>query len=232
MKKKSANKASSQLHKLFRDEWESTLKENPLFATNFGDHRYDDKLPSVPEKDIEQRYRSTCKYLKRLNAIDRSKLSPEDKINYDIFRRFEENEIEGHQFRSYLMPITKTGGFHSHFPELRLFVPLKTTKDYENYISRLNYKRLLKVRKENVALQIGNIEIIKLKGLEKNILSYKRMYESDQIFVHLNFQNEIIKFNSPINNPDLIFSTLQNRIALKPENNQISLYPYEGIIIK
>ncbi len=37
--------ATGQLHKLFDDDWELNLEENPLFATNYGDRRYNDRLP-------------------------------------------------------------------------------------------------------------------------------------------------------------------------------------------
>ena len=46
---------NAKLHALFDEEWQLRLKENPLFATNVGVHTYDDKLPSVTQKDRERR---------------------------------------------------------------------------------------------------------------------------------------------------------------------------------
>ncbi|HVW36206.1 MAG TPA: hypothetical protein VHB99_02835, partial [Pirellulales bacterium] len=43
--------ASEQLQKLFDDAWQFDLREDPLFATQAGDHRYDDRLPRVSEAD-------------------------------------------------------------------------------------------------------------------------------------------------------------------------------------
>jgi hypothetical protein len=37
--------ADGQFAALLHDEWEFRLREDPLFATETGDHRYDDKLP-------------------------------------------------------------------------------------------------------------------------------------------------------------------------------------------
>ena len=47
--------ATDQLHQLLNDEWEFHLKEDPLFATEAGDHRYDDRLPSMTEADFQRR---------------------------------------------------------------------------------------------------------------------------------------------------------------------------------
>jgi uncharacterized protein (DUF885 family) len=49
-----------------------------------------------------------------------------------------ENEIAETEFRAYLMPMSKTSGFHSSFAELPEYVPFDTPKDYENYIARLS----------------------------------------------------------------------------------------------
>ncbi|MHA1147872.1 MAG: alpha-glucosidase [Promethearchaeota archaeon] len=124
-------------------------------------------------------------------------------------------------------------GVKTWLPINKDYKKVNVKKEEKNDSSLLNcYKRLLKVRKENKVLQIGDIETLNLKSYQKKILSYKRLLESEEIIVYINLTNEIIIFDSPLNAPDLIFSTLQNRIALKLEDNQISIYPYEGLIIK
>ena len=129
--------ASKQLEQLFADEWEFTLREYPTFATSFGDHRFDDKLERVSEADHERRHAKAREFLARLKAIDRGALAPDEQLNYDLFERGAELGIEGHRFRTYRMPISKMGGFHSGFAELPIQVPLRTTEHYENYIARL-----------------------------------------------------------------------------------------------
>src|SRR5215204_5255899 len=39
--------ADGQFAALLHDEWEFRLREDPLFASETGDHRFDDKLPKV-----------------------------------------------------------------------------------------------------------------------------------------------------------------------------------------
>jgi uncharacterized protein (DUF885 family) len=130
--------ASSQFRQLLSDEWEYRLRENPLFATYCGDHRFNDKLPLVSEADQQRRLAQERVFLERLLAIDRAALAVREQTNYDIFRCLRENTIAESEFFTYLMPITHIDGFHTDFPEMPDRVPLNTIRDYENYISRLN----------------------------------------------------------------------------------------------
>lgn len=132
-----ANPAARALHQLFQEDWEFTLREDPLFATRVGDDRYDDRLPSVTVADFERQLAWHREVLRRLRAIPRSALSPADRLNYDIFERLKRNLIEEYEYRAYFLPITHISGFHIEFPELPRNVPLRTARDYENYIARL-----------------------------------------------------------------------------------------------
>ncbi len=145
--------ASSQLQQLFGDEWEFHMQEDPLFATLCGDHRYDDRLPSVSEADFTRRLARMRTFLDRARAIERAALTSEERLNHDIFMHVLENEIAETGFRAYLMPMSKTAGFHSSFAELPEYVPFDTPKDYENYIARLSAFR---------AYAEGHIELMRI----------------------------------------------------------------------
>jgi uncharacterized protein (DUF885 family) len=128
---------AEDLKKLFDDEWEARMRESPLFATRLGDHRFDDQLPLVALADEARRNQADRGYLKRLEAIDRTKLGDGDRLNYDIFGRSLRNRITDYELKTYLMPITNREGFHTDFPQLPDRLSLHTTKDYENYCARL-----------------------------------------------------------------------------------------------
>ncbi|HEX9943150.1 MAG TPA: DUF885 domain-containing protein [Thermoanaerobaculia bacterium] len=128
---------ASRLHDLFKREWEFRLKEDPLLATSVGRHEYDDRLPSMTFADLERRAAATKAFLGELKAIDRSKLSSEDQVNYGIFQRQLENRLADFELGDYQMPFNADSGFHTGFARLPEEVPLATVKDYENYISRL-----------------------------------------------------------------------------------------------
>ncbi len=126
-----------QLHALFDEAWEFQLRENPVFATSVGDHRYDDRLHSVSAEDQERRADFRRQLLGRIEAIDRSQLGDEDRINYDMFERRLRDAIAAFDFKAYLIPITSETGFHTSFARLPSRVPFGSTRDYENYIARL-----------------------------------------------------------------------------------------------
>ena len=143
-----------RLHALFDKNWETRLKESPLFATSVGRHEYDDRLPSVTPADLERRQKQRKATLAELAKIDRSKLPAAEKVNYDIFKRQIEEGIESYDFGDYQMPINADSGFHSGFSRLPKDVPLATVKDYENYISRLKqWPRY--VREQMALMRIG-----------------------------------------------------------------------------
>lgn len=129
--------ANEQFAALLHDAWEFRLREDPLFATETGDHRYDDKLPKVSLADEKRRNAAQREFLARLRKIDRESLSATNRVNYDIFARVLRENIQEHAFQTYLMPISDRWGFHIDFPELPRNMPLTTTRDYENYIARL-----------------------------------------------------------------------------------------------
>ena len=134
---------SADLAKLIADAWEFELREAPTFATQVGDHRFNDQLERQSVADQKRRLTMRREFLKRWETIHRDELENSDRINYDIFGRLLKDDIAEGEFEMYLIPITNRWGFHVEFPELPQNVPLKTASDYENYISRLKqYSRL------------------------------------------------------------------------------------------
>ncbi len=132
-----ADSPEAQLEALFRDSWEFDLVEDPLLATQVGDHRFDDRLPHVRPSDHERRLAAEREFLARWETIDRATLAPRQRISYDIFGRLKREAIAEYEFQTHLMPITNREGFHVFFPELGRDVPLFTTADYEHFVARL-----------------------------------------------------------------------------------------------
>jgi uncharacterized protein (DUF885 family) len=128
---------AARLHQIFDRAWEFNLKEDPLFATSVGRNEYNDRLPSEDFADLERRNNQAKAFLAELKAIDRAGLSPDDQVNYDIFRSQLENQVRDFELGDYQMPFNADSGFHTGFGRLPEEVPLATVKDYENYISRL-----------------------------------------------------------------------------------------------
>ena len=132
-----AQSAEERLEALFDEDWEFTLREDPLFATDVGDARYNDRLGSALPEDFDRRAAHTREVIEKLAAIDRGSLGPAALVNYDIFERQKRYDLAEYEFGDYLQPITNRTGFHISFPELAQNVPLQTVEDYENYVARL-----------------------------------------------------------------------------------------------
>ena len=118
-------------------------------------------------------------------------------------------------------------------PESYLQINVEQEKNDPN--SLLNcYKQLLKIRKENAALQQGKMEFIYQPQRSNDILMYSRNFKGDIIYICLNFNSKEMKLELPIERPTLLFSTTQFRNDLNSEIDQktFQLSPIEGIIFK
>jgi uncharacterized protein (DUF885 family) len=134
---RAAETSSQQLQSLFADSWEFDLQADPLFASQTGDHRYDDRLPRVTIAEFERRLEMDRELVRRLEQIDRERLTSREQISYDIFARLRRDQIAEYEFQAHLMPITNRSGFHIEFAELPKNSRLKSVNDYVNYINRL-----------------------------------------------------------------------------------------------
>ncbi len=100
------------------------------------------------------------------------------------------------------------------------------------------YRRFLKARKENPALQTGELELIPEEKLPKSVLGYKRFLRNDpeQFFVFLNFSRDSQNISFALQNPELIVSTSANKKSSIVKKGQgsvaFSLGPYEGAVIR
>src|SRR5918993_2257594 len=129
--------ATKALHALFDREWQYDLEQSPTRASQLGDRRWNDRWPDRSLAAIQRRHDHNVQVLKELAQIDRSKLSPADQLNYDLFKRDYEVGIEEHQYRWYLVPLNQRGGIQTQ-NELADSLRFQTVKDYEDWIARMN----------------------------------------------------------------------------------------------
>ena len=130
------NEATKNLHALFDEEWEYTMRENPTWASRLGDRRYNDRWEDASLAAIERRHLHDIATLARLKAIDRGQLSPADALSYDLFRKDFETDIEGHRFRWHLVALDQRGGIQTA-DQIADSLRFTTVRDYEDWIARL-----------------------------------------------------------------------------------------------
>jgi uncharacterized protein (DUF885 family) len=145
-----AQTESQKLHALINEEWEWQLRDRPEGATSLGDRRYDALLTDWSAAAFAKRREHGRELLRRVEALDRTKLSAEDKLNFDLFLLEMRSRVEGDRFPSEVATINQMGGLYSNLGELAQQIPRDTVKDHENFITRL--RAFPKLVDDNIAL--------------------------------------------------------------------------------
>lgn len=128
--------ASDEFASLLEDAWEWRLRENPVMASSMGVRRYNTRWTDASLGAIDARQEQQRDYMRRLLAIDSSELDAADALNYELFRRDLMDDIEGFQFRSYLMPVSQRGGVQT-LDQVAERIPLSTVADFEDWLARM-----------------------------------------------------------------------------------------------
>ncbi len=137
---------SAALAELFRQSDEDGLRRNPLRALSRGDLRYAHRLGDFPsDAYFEAERQAARRELAALARIDRSALSPDEQVAYDVFKWDRETDLKGLEgevfLASVVRPIDHFNGFHTDFAELSSgegIAAYKTVADYENGLKRFD----------------------------------------------------------------------------------------------
>ncbi len=131
------NEAAKTLRELFASEWDYWMEQYPTWASTLGDRRWNDRWGDRGLDAIDKRHGHNVELLARLKSIDRSALSPADRLNYDLFVKDYRDNVEGRRYRWYLIPLNQRGGIQTA-DELADALRFQTVKDYEDWLARLN----------------------------------------------------------------------------------------------
>jgi uncharacterized protein (DUF885 family) len=130
--------AATQLHALFDAHWEWTMRNQPEFATFYGDHRFDDRLTDQSMPAIAQREAHARSMLARIERIPRAALQGEDRVSYDVFLHQRRGEVEAQRF-----PVLRTrvlsaiDGPQLEFDQLLKAMPLRNEHDVRQVLARM-----------------------------------------------------------------------------------------------
>lgn len=130
------NAATTELYRLFDDEWERSMRENPEEASYRGDKRYNDRWTDMSMAAIQSRMDGDRKALERLRAIDRKALSASDQLHYDVMAWDLEKSVERQKYREYLRPVSQRGGIQNA-EGIAEVLPFATVKDYRDWLARM-----------------------------------------------------------------------------------------------
>ncbi len=132
-----SNETVKKLQALFEEDWQWNLKEFPEGATMFGDNRYNYLLTDASPEAYEWRKAHEREMLDRIQKIDRSRLTGQDAISYDLFLLDKKLNVEGQRFPAQYMPMDQMNGVQIFFGQLASSTPFRNAKDYEDYLARL-----------------------------------------------------------------------------------------------
>jgi len=147
---------STVLHRLFADEWEARLRNDPLEATLVGVHGEDSRLPDRSFESLELQYQNDQKLLVRLQGVERSVLSEQDQVSYDLFEFMVKSRIRRYEFGEYRLPFTNDSGFFSSLLYAFERMPLQSDAHFEVYMARL--EKIPDYMKQNLDLMKRGLE--------------------------------------------------------------------------
>ena len=139
----SADQASKPLATIAERYFEDRLQLDPLEGTaTTGEARFEGELTiTIAPAHLAKVRKLSQRVLQELKSLNEQKLSPADRMTYAVLKRQLQEQLEGNKFPSALLPIDQYGGLPvslAQFGTGQDIQPLKTVKNYENYLKRLN----------------------------------------------------------------------------------------------
>ena len=175
-------------NQLLADDWDFRMRDDPLWATITGDHRFDDRMPDASEAAVHRKLFQLKDFQRRAREISPADLGVADRLNYDIYTRLLNDDIQGLEFRAYRFPVSKAFGVHTFLPDLPVLTSFNATQDYENYIARLNGIKLYLdqvIETMRAGLDDGQIPPrVTLEGVDEAIASQIVSESAESVFFH------------------------------------------------
>ncbi|MFA3790406.1 DUF885 family protein [Aliiglaciecola sp. SL4] len=131
---------SQKIQSLTENYFNEKMALNPIYSTFVGETKYNDKFDEpLSDELLAKNLAFEKQYLAAVKQIDPSKLSGQDLLSYEVFKRDLEVDIRGFELPEHLMPISQFGGVHSYFAMLgsgSSAQPFNSAEDYRNFMQR------------------------------------------------------------------------------------------------
>lgn len=125
------------LNDLLHEQWEYTMRTNPIFASILGDKRWNDKVDDFSQAAIDDNIEQSRRFLGRFEAIDTAGFPDQEILNKQLMVRDLQMAVDGARFKPWEMPVSQFGGIHVDAPAIVSVLSFETVRDYEDYIARL-----------------------------------------------------------------------------------------------
>jgi len=128
--------ATADFEALLDESWEWRLANFPLLASNLGDRRYNTLWTDQSIAAIERRQKERREFLRRAYVIDRDQLDADRQLDYELFRRQLQDDVDEYQFNEHLMPFRHRGGVQT-LDGTTNRLTLASVKDFDDWLARL-----------------------------------------------------------------------------------------------
>jgi len=125
------------LNDLLNEQWEYTMRQNPLYASILGDKRYNDQLDDFSQQAIDANLEQERRFIARFEAIDTAGFPDQEALNKRLIIRDLRIDLDGARFKPWEMPVDQMNGVHTNLPQLINVLPFDSVKDYEDFITRM-----------------------------------------------------------------------------------------------
>jgi uncharacterized protein (DUF885 family) len=136
------------LNDLLHEQWEYTMRTNPIYASILGDKRYNDQVDDFSQQAIDDNLEQSRRFLARFEAIDTTGFLDQEILNKQLMVRDLRMTLEGARFKPWEMSVNQFSGIHIDAPQLVSILSFENVKDYEDYIARL--KQLPRLFDQNI----------------------------------------------------------------------------------
>jgi len=131
-----AQDADARFRQLYSSEWAWRTGQSGISASGESQPN-NGRLDDVDAASQQRRLDYWQKVMTQLDAIDIGQLTPEDRVNYAVYREQIRNFIADQQFKQWQMPFNSDSAFWSDVGYQLGGDNLRTVADYRRYLDRL-----------------------------------------------------------------------------------------------
>jgi uncharacterized protein (DUF885 family) len=128
--------AADDLKAVIDQAWEAQLANDPMFASQLGDRRYNDRWADRSLEAIAAAQAQQRDFLRRVYAIDRNALAPAEQLNYELFRRDLQYTVDEYQFNGHLIPFGHRGGVQNLDSNANQ-LSFESARDFDDWLIRM-----------------------------------------------------------------------------------------------
>ena len=180
------------------------MATSPVMASMLGDRRFNDQWGDGSLEGNEKQNQDTREFLRRVYAIEKNALSADDQLNYELFRRQLQENVDEYEFNAHLMPFSHRGGIQN-LENITNQLRLVTVEDYEDWLARV----------EKIGDLVDQTIALAEEGRKRGVISPRILLQRipDQLALQVvEYANESPLFNAFADMPDSIPAADRERL--------------------